>query len=79
MYIAVSFNSDVTLDEVQSDKCMGELLGTQTHMKCTVSKECILIMSTQGFARYEITHQLLYTMLAEQVSPIHQFHVKKIF
>lgn len=56
---------------------MGELLGTQTHMKCTVSKECILIMSAQGFTRYEITHQLLYTMLAEQVSPIHQFHMKK--
>lgn len=46
---------------------MSELLGTQTGMPCSISDECITVMSTRGMNGYGITHQILYTMLAEQV------------
>lgn len=59
-------DEEIHMVESQSDKCMSELLGTQTGIPCSIGKECILIMSARGMIGYGITHQLLYTMLAEQ-------------
>ena len=59
----------VSLNEKESDKCMMELMGYQTSKKkCGVSEHCINIMTRKGLTGYGITHQLLWTMLSEQVS-----------
>ena len=59
----------VKLDEDQSDVCMSELMGSQdTHPKaCDISVNCTNIMTTPGLLGYGLTHQLLWTMLAEKV------------
>lgn len=62
----ISLGKEVALTENQSDNCMSELLGSQTGMPCSISDECVTVMSTMGMNGYGITHQLLYTMLAEQ-------------
>ena len=53
-----------------SDSCMALLMGTGNtgQPKCTVADACMKMMFTKGMMDYTITHQLLFTMLAEQVS-----------
>ena len=51
-----------------SDRCMGELMGVGSKpLKCSISSECIRIMTQAGRTGYHLTHQILYGMLAEQV------------
>lgn len=46
-----------------------ELMGYQpSKKKCGVSEHCIKLMTRKGLTGYGITHQLLWTMLSEQVS-----------
>lgn len=59
----------VILDEEQSDVCMAELIGShKAHGKsCDISSKCTKTMTTPGLVGYGITHQVLWTMLAEMV------------
>ena len=69
MFIFTSFFT-VKLSESLSDKCMTELTGELgTDKRCVISSECIEIMTVKGLTGYGITHQILWTMLADQVSP----------
>ncbi|XP_060077665.1 uncharacterized protein LOC132557185 [Ylistrum balloti] len=56
------------LNEDVSDRCMAELMGTNSNSKttCEISDFCIQMMTTTGLSGYGITHQLLWTVLAEQ-------------
>ncbi|KAL8589752.1 hypothetical protein ACOMHN_027260 [Nucella lapillus] len=59
------------LDEQQSDKCMMEITKpaqtqSQSQSRCSLSRECGLIMTQRGLTNYGITHQLLWTALAER-------------
>ncbi|KAJ8308493.1 hypothetical protein KUTeg_013367 [Tegillarca granosa] len=54
------------LDETTSDNCMSELIGSQSKEKCKISEKCAKIMTTKGLSGYGITHQILWTMLADQ-------------
>ena len=58
-----------SLAETVSDQCMGELVGVGVKpVKCSISTECIRVMTQQGRTGYHLTHQLLYGMVAEQVT-----------
>lgn len=58
----------VELDESSSDKCMMEIMGYQaSKTKCGISHFCQELMTSKGMTGYGITHQLLWTMLADQV------------
>ena len=35
---------------------------------CTISPDCLQAMFTKGMSEYYITHQLIYTIVAEMVS-----------
>jgi len=65
----VCLNCDLdSLTEDVSDRCLGELMGVGVKpVKCSISSECIRIMTQLGRTGYHLTHQLLYGMLAEQV------------
>ena len=56
-------------DEDFSDNCMGQLLGTGRGdgRRCIISDTCKQSMLARGKVEYHVTHQLLYTILAEQV------------
>jgi len=61
-----------SLSEELSDRCMGELMGVGVKpVKCSLSSECIRVMTQHGRTGYYITHQLLYGILAEQVTDRH--------
>lgn len=62
-------------DEDFSDRCMTELMGSDGHARCEISEECLHTMSAPGYGDYGITHQLLYTILAEQVQPQPSKHI----
>jgi len=69
MTLAVIVDS---LAEEVSDRCMGELMGVGVKpVKCSISAECIRIMTQHGRTGYHLTHQLMYGMLAEQVIDIY--------
>ena len=57
------------LKEEMSDNCMQELMGSAAtdYRKCAVTAECMERMLERGHGEYTITHQLLYTLLAEEV------------
>ena len=58
-----------SLAEEVSDQCMGELTGIGVKpVKCAISSECIRVMTQRGRTGYHLTHQLIYGMLAEQVT-----------
>jgi hypothetical protein len=59
----------VNLDEETSDKCMSELIGShKLHgQSCDISSQCAFIMTSPGLLGYGITHQILWTMLADKV------------
>ncbi|BFZ18905.1 hypothetical protein BsWGS_21943 [Bradybaena similaris] len=56
---------------VKSDACIMNLLGVgdsySSVPRCTVSHKCWEFMTRPGAGRYYLTHQLLYTMISEQV------------
>ena len=58
--------------EAFSDQCMSELMGSgvgdQKKERCSMSLTCLDSMLKGGMKGYGLTHQLLYTILAEQVS-----------
>ena len=60
----------VPFDEEFSDRCMGELMGTgrSDGRTCIMTPQCLGAMFIRGLGEYQITHQLLYMMLAEQVA-----------
>ncbi|XP_052768028.1 uncharacterized protein LOC128208506 [Mya arenaria] len=60
--------TEVVMDEEKSDKCMTELMGSHvTHGKsCDISNDCAFVMTAPGLVGYGITHQILWTMLAEK-------------
>ncbi|CAH1793141.1 unnamed protein product [Owenia fusiformis] len=51
----------------QSDDCMAELLQTGVK-RCIVSLDCCKLMTKRGYSGYALSHQLLYTVLAEQMN-----------
>ncbi len=62
-------------DEDFSDNCMGQLLGTgrEDGQRCVITEACLESMLARGKVEYQVTHQLLYTMLAEQVHHMFNF------
>ena len=52
-----------------SDQCMFELMGgtDNNYKKCAMSNKCLDVLLKRGNEEYTLTHQLLYTILAEQV------------
>ena len=57
------------MEEEFSDRCMHELMGSEEngYKKCAPSAACLEKMFEQGNTEYTITHQLLYSVVAEQV------------
>ncbi|XP_074652931.1 uncharacterized protein LOC141907235 isoform X2 [Tubulanus polymorphus] len=56
--------SHIVMNEKKSDSCMKELL----HKRCEPSSNCLELMtSTKYMTDYAITHQVLYSQLAEEV------------
>ena len=57
-------------NEEFSDRCMGEIMGTykKGSRPCSVSSDCLQTMMSKGFDEYTLTHQLLFSYLAEHVS-----------
>ncbi|XP_046844708.1 UPF0764 protein C16orf89 homolog [Xenia sp. Carnegie-2017] len=52
-------------DEEKSDKCMSEVIGTNlNNTKCTVTKDCMKMMTNKNFIDYGPTHQVLFLTLA---------------
>ena len=63
------------LEEGDSDKCMMEIIQPKkTNAKndnqpsCSMSKDCAQKMTKRGLTEYGITHQLLWSGLAEKVN-----------
>ncbi|KAL3874638.1 hypothetical protein ACJMK2_037622 [Sinanodonta woodiana] len=60
--------SEAKLDERSSDECMAELTGAMAKdkKKCSISSKCLGLMTYPGMMGYGLTHQILWTMLAEK-------------
>jgi len=56
---------DPTFSEQQSDGCMREILGTEETPACTISRKCYKQMTNRESEDYQLTHQLLYLILAQ--------------
>ncbi|XP_045616513.1 UPF0764 protein C16orf89 homolog [Procambarus clarkii] len=54
-----------TLNELESDHCMAELLEPVNGMMCHMTESCQRMMTTPGREKYALSHQILYTMVAE--------------
>lgn len=61
---------DFVMPESVSDRCIGELMGTDKVPACQISDSCVSLMTQRGHRDYDITHQLLYLMIAQQVCPV---------
>jgi len=58
-------------DEDRGDRCLSSLMGTwneddSTQPTCTVASGCLDMMTKPGQAKYSITHQLLFFIVAEK-------------
>lgn len=53
--------------EIESDHCMSELLEPVRGMMCSMTEGCQELMTRAGFDKYALTHQILYTVVAEMV------------
>ncbi|XP_050407138.1 myb-like protein D [Patella vulgata] len=64
------------IDEATSDKCMAELTGSNRSDKktCYIGKECLDTMTMKGLTEYGITHQILWTMLAEKTNCLQELN-----
>lgn len=47
---------------------MSELLEPVRGMMCSMTEGCQELMTRAGFDKYALTHQILYTVVAEMVS-----------
>ena len=56
---------NATFSETQSDSCMVEILGSKDVTKCQLSRSCFHQMTDDLSEDYQLTHQLLYFILAE--------------
>ena len=61
------------MDEETSDNCMSELIGSHKSggIPCDISNQCVSTMTNPGFLGYGLTHQILWTMLAEKVGSLY--------
>ncbi|XP_061172525.1 uncharacterized protein LOC133181890 [Saccostrea echinata] len=61
------------LTESRSDRCMTQLTGSlgNRSTSCQVTQDCVQLMTSRGLTGYGITHQILWTMLAEQAGCTH--------
>lgn len=66
--------SGKVIEETTSDQCMMELFGSATTPKCSISNKCAEIMTHRGHMEYSITHQVLWSMLAEQVGCLEELN-----
>ncbi|XP_071081492.1 uncharacterized protein [Haliotis cracherodii] len=59
---------NANLDEEVSDRCMGELTGASHKYgrSCIISDQCVKTMTLRGLTEYGLTHQILWTMVAEK-------------
>ncbi|KAK6183530.1 hypothetical protein SNE40_010998 [Patella caerulea] len=64
------------IDEATSDRCMAELTGSNRSDKktCFIGKECLDTMTMKGLTEYGITHQILWTMLAEKTNCLQELN-----
>ncbi|XP_053407382.1 AP2/ERF domain-containing protein PFD0985w-like [Mercenaria mercenaria] len=62
------FPANLSVDEETSDRCMSELIGShKSHGEsCDISSICAHTMTAPGLLGYGITHQILWTMLADK-------------
>ncbi|XP_035683109.1 UPF0764 protein C16orf89 homolog [Branchiostoma floridae] len=62
-----------TFNEEESDKCMSYMMGSKIRghdkkeVRCTITERCWRLITIPDTSGYIITHQLLYTVLAEHV------------
>ncbi|KAI8512446.1 hypothetical protein Bbelb_090850 [Branchiostoma belcheri] len=62
-----------TFNEEESDKCMSYMMGSKIRghhtkeIRCTITERCWNLVTIPDTSGYVITHQLLYTVLAEHV------------
>lgn len=54
-----------TFTEDASDNCMVEVLGSKKIPKCTISRACFKQMTDENSEDYQLTHQLLWLILAQ--------------
>ena len=53
--------------ESESGRCMGEVLEPSEGVVCGMSQRCQEMMTRPGHTRYALTHQLMYSIVAEMV------------
>ena len=70
LLLTVTLRVTGNFTETLSDRCMSELIGHSgdAPKKCSVSNECYTVMFGKGQREYELTHQLLFSVLAEEVN-----------
>ena len=62
--------NEYEFNEEQSDKCMSDILGSQTYgvpQKCKITDDCWKAVTTKGTGGYFLTHQALYFIIADLV------------
>ncbi|XP_067682057.1 uncharacterized protein [Haliotis asinina] len=69
---------NANLDEEVSDRCMGELTGASHKYgrSCIISDQCVKTMTLRGLTEYGLTHQILWTMVAEKAGCLQE--MKKV-
>ncbi|XP_046571855.1 uncharacterized protein LOC124280019 [Haliotis rubra] len=69
---------NANLDEEVSDQCMGELTGASHKYgrSCVISDQCVKTMTLRGLTEYGLTHQILWTMVAEKAGCLQE--MKKV-
>ena len=68
MVHTVPLQNDDAFDEVSSDQCMTDLIGSQQsgiQKQCKVTDKCWELMTKKGAEKYYLTHQGLFLLLAE--------------
>ncbi|XP_076460201.1 UPF0764 protein C16orf89 homolog [Babylonia areolata] len=63
-----SYRPVEAMSELESDDCLTELFGTSggTKEKCVISETCWNRMTTFGYSRYSLSHEIFYLQIAEQ-------------
>lgn len=69
-----SYRPEEAMTEEESDDCLTELFGTtgKTKEKCVISDTCWQRMTTFGYSRYSLSHQIFYLQIAEQSGCVRQ-------
>ena len=53
--------------EERSDECISNVLGLSGAAKCYMPSDCLDVISEPGYDEYSLTHQILYTLVVQQV------------